>query len=180
MWLLAVGASLLLAACGNSPSTGVASLGGTTTTIAHSSKAGGPSTSSDFAGRLAFSQCVRRHGVPNFPDPNGQGKFVVSGSVGVSRAVIQAATRTCSQYLPTSGRGPATAQINQLQADQLRFARCMRVHGFIHFPDPIVAADGSVNFPIQSVGEIDPNSPTFQRTQRICQEATPNFKASSG
>lgn len=24
---------------------------------------------------LAFAKCIRKHGVPNFPDPNGQGEF---------------------------------------------------------------------------------------------------------
>jgi hypothetical protein len=29
---------------------------------------------------LAFSRCVRRHGISNFPDPNGQGTFNLAGT----------------------------------------------------------------------------------------------------
>lgn len=29
---------------------------------------------------LAFARCVRRHGITNFPDPNGQGQFDLSGT----------------------------------------------------------------------------------------------------
>jgi hypothetical protein len=29
---------------------------------------------------LAFSRCVRRHGISNFPDPNGQGQFDLTGT----------------------------------------------------------------------------------------------------
>jgi hypothetical protein len=48
---------------------------------------------------LAFAKCMRKHGVPNFPDPNGQGTFdpqklgLIKGS-----PALQSAGRTCQSY----------------------------------------------------------------------------------
>jgi hypothetical protein len=47
---------------------------------------------------LAFARCVRRHGVPNFPDPSNQGSFNLAGT-GINSHQLSltelAAARTC-------------------------------------------------------------------------------------
>ena len=61
---------------------------------------------------LQFSQCVRAHGVPNFPDPDSTGRIPDPASVGIDQGApkFQAATRpaastgprTCPRTLPTT------------------------------------------------------------------------------
>jgi hypothetical protein len=63
---------------------------------------------------LAFSQCVRNHGVPNFPDPNSQGGFNLAGT-GINGHQLTstelAAARAClaaahgEVHLPAQGSG---------------------------------------------------------------------------
>jgi hypothetical protein len=51
---------------------------------------------------LQFSQCVRNHGVPNFPDPDGSGRIPDPASVGIDQGSpqFQAANVACAQYRP--------------------------------------------------------------------------------
>ena len=51
-------------------------------------------------GLLAFARCMRKHGFPNFPDPNSQGDFSFSGTgINQSSAAVLAVGKTC---LPTA------------------------------------------------------------------------------
>ena len=53
---------------------------------------------------VAYSACVRSHGVPNYPDPGSDGNLP-KGSVqafGVSNSQHQAAQRACRHLLPNS------------------------------------------------------------------------------
>ena len=62
----------------------------------------------------AFAKCMRAHGVPNFPDPNGQGGQLGPGSgIDPTSAVFQAALNgPCLSLAPagwvSSGSGPVT------------------------------------------------------------------------
>jgi hypothetical protein len=79
--LIVVGASLLGSACGGPPSSGVASLGPrTTTTQASSSPAAGSNATSKYRAALPYVDCMRSHGVPNFPDPSSDGQINVDPS----------------------------------------------------------------------------------------------------
>ena len=85
--------ALLAAACTNSPSP--SGSGG-------ASKAG-KSASSPSA--LAYSHCMRSHGVPNFPRPPSGGG-VPKGSAqqfGVSSSQLRAAQTACQQLYPNNG-----------------------------------------------------------------------------
>ena len=63
---------------------------------------------------LAFAKCMRAHGVPNFPDPNGQGGELGPGSgINPSSQQFQAAVNgPCLSLAPagwvSSGSGPVT------------------------------------------------------------------------
>src|SRR5438874_8107207 len=64
------GAAFVVAGCGSSPaSVGVAQIATTTSSTTSSS----PAASSNSHGPAAYSKCMRSHGVPKFPDPDGQG-----------------------------------------------------------------------------------------------------------
>jgi hypothetical protein len=62
----------------------------------------------DAAQALQFSQCVRNHGVPNFPDPDGSGRIPDPASVGIDQGSpqFQAANVACAQdrppYIPSN------------------------------------------------------------------------------
>ncbi len=52
------------------------------------------------SGLLAFGRCMRRHGIPSFPDPTSEGDLNFAGTeIDKSSPVFLAAARTC---LPTA------------------------------------------------------------------------------
>ena len=160
--------SLLAAGCGGggggSPS--VASVASTTTAA---------STPTSQSGLLAFSQCMRSNGVPNFPDPQrfagGNVKLTIH-QLGSSSPHFDAAMTACNHLLPNGGGGSQqTAQQARTQlADELSFARCMRSHGVARFPDPTAQGHLSVEM-VQAQG-IDVHSPAVLRVVQACLPAS--------
>jgi hypothetical protein len=132
--------------------------------------------SADRGQALQFAQCMRAHGVPNFPDPTGghldlqvrqtPGSTNVNG-VEVNGPAFQAAMRTCHRYMPNGGqpRGPVPASA---RVAALQFARCMRSHGVPGFPDPQFQG-GGVTESFRAGSGPDPNSPAFKTAQQTCQ-----------
>jgi hypothetical protein len=51
---------------------------------------------------LHFSQCVRSHGVPNFPDPGSDGRIPDPATVGINQGSpkFEAANQACRKYRP--------------------------------------------------------------------------------
>ena len=51
---------------------------------------------------LQFSQCVRAHGVPDFPDPDSMGRIPDPASVGIDQGApkFEAANQACGKYRP--------------------------------------------------------------------------------
>jgi hypothetical protein len=51
---------------------------------------------------LQFSQCMRTHSVPNFPDPDGSGRIPDPATFGIDQGSPQfeAANQACAQYRP--------------------------------------------------------------------------------
>jgi hypothetical protein len=123
---------------------------------------------------------MRRHGVPNFPDPtgNGSGGLQIQASqragsgpslrvngVSVNAPAFQAAMQSCRSYLPNGGQPPALSA-SQRQA-MLAFAHCMRSHGLPGFPDPTF--NGSrVGIRFGPGSGINPDSPAFKSAQTAC------------
>lgn len=55
---------------------------------------------------LAFAKCIRQHGVPNFPDPNGQGEFDLSKLQSIKTSPnLHRAGQAC-QSLESNVKGP--------------------------------------------------------------------------
>src|SRR5271170_156098 len=67
---------------------------------------------------LAFSRCVRAHGISNFPDPNGQGQFDLAGT-GINKHSLTpaqlAAAHAClgaahgAVHIPQQGTGTSSS-----------------------------------------------------------------------
>jgi hypothetical protein len=133
--------AVLIAACGGS--------GGSPPTSAQSK---------NYQKALAFVQCMRTHGAPNFPDPTSQG--IVSDAQAKITPQILATYRQCQTLLPPGDLQLTEAQREQLTTQALKRAECMRAHGVLNFPDP--------GAPPLAPGSLDPNSPVFQAAARAC------------
>ena len=136
-------------------------------------RAGGSSAAggTPYQQALAYAQCMRSNGEPGFPDPNSQGLFQNFGPVDIHSAQYLSASKTCGHLLPTYQAG--TAQQRQTLSRQLRYAACIRSHGFPDFPDPIQMPNGNIEGagPGGDVGPghgIDPNSPQYQAAHQAC------------
>lgn len=119
-------------------------------------------SSSAQSGDVAFAQCVREHGVPDFPDPQN-GHFLIGGN-DQNNPNFQSAVQSCQHLLPggsaSNGGGSNNTQL-------LAFAHCMQTHGVPKFPDP--TANGGIGLP----QGVDPNSPSFQQAWHACQSKLP-------
>ncbi len=82
-----------------------------------------------------FAQCIRDHGVPNFPDPGPDGGFSDTNIKGLDRSALLKAMDACQDVAP-AGLGDATGKMSPDQAEKwTKFAGCMRDSG-IALPDP--------------------------------------------
>jgi hypothetical protein len=118
---------------------------------------------------VAFSQCLRAHGLPNFPDPNAQGQVTVNG-IDPSSTRFLDAQKACAKYAPNGGKPPTPAEQQRVLAHALKVSRCMRAHGITDFPDPTVQPGGEIGITIRAGpgSDLDPRSPVFQAAQRAC------------
>lgn len=145
--------ALLAAACSTSPSS----------TAAGGSPNAGDSSSSPSA--VAYSGCMRSHGVPGYPDPS-DGQLPKGGAqaFGVSSSVFSAAQSACHYLLPGAGSFQEQASqcelagdcppavVQQMLAIDRKFAQCMRSHGVPNWPDPTIGLQGSPEFRLSKVG----------------------------
>ena len=104
---------------------------------------------------------MRRHGVPNFPDPDQQGRFP-SFHTGTSKQISARADGVCRHLLPSGGTG-TPQQRAQKFVFALKVARCLRSHGYPTFPDPTTQGE-------RIPPEIDTESPQFQSTETNCEQ----------
>ena len=174
--LAVVALGFAAAACGGgSPSPGVASVGSNTTTTVQFTAPGAGSSTISYADRLKRAECMRAHGIPDFPDPNPNGGTLLRGGPGSDldpgNPRFQAAERTCQKLLPHGGK-PAPAEQTQANVQALEFSRCMRAHGIADFPDP-VQINGYPGFTFRPSGDLNATSPKFQAAQSACQKIMP-------
>jgi len=123
---------------------------------------------------LAFSQCMRAHGEPGFPDPQANGNLIIDGQKDhLNGALMPSANKACQHLLPKSA--PMTAaQQRQATAQALKFVACMRAHGIPNMPDPVVNATG-IQIRIGGPGAKGPppGSPVLRSAQQACQKLMP-------
>jgi hypothetical protein len=136
---------------------------------------------------VAYADCMRAHGVTNYPDPSSDS--VTGTDIDFGSATFQAARATCAKLSPMPPiKTHATAQqVRQALAS----AACIRAHGFPDFPDPIVTStlptpppgppsagggtpgtteySNGILFKIPS--SIDPSSSAFQAAAKACNSA---------
>jgi hypothetical protein len=92
-----------------------------------------------------YTDCMRSHGVPDYPAPDSSGQLpkITPSNVqqlGISLSRFNTAQTACGKFWPY--QAPTAAQARQELADYLKFARCMRTHGLPGFPDPAAESGG--------------------------------------
>ncbi len=173
------GVCVLAAGCGGGSSPpGVANLG-TTTTATASSVAPSGSKPNPVTSALAFSECMRTHGEPNFPEPVFHGHsasidITLASGVDPNSPQYAAANKACKHLLPNKGVPPKGSEGPTItpadQADYLKAAACMRSHGIPDFPDPTFQ-NNTVSF--NSRTPIDSNSPQYESALATCDKLIP-------
>ncbi len=117
-------------------------------------------------------QCARAHGMPNLPDPqidaNGQPHWPGGEPPAPTESVMRAC-RSIIDRLPAqpAGEGGDAANVQAL----IRFAGCIRDHGFPGFPDP--QPDGKFSASAFPPG-VKPGNPPFDAAMRACRQLNPD------
>jgi hypothetical protein len=163
--LAAVGCVVTLAACGSSKSSGTAAASG------------------QFSQGVKYSDCMRSHGVSNFPDPKSVGGglnfHIPDNSIDPYSPSFTAARSDCAKLLPGPRPG-AQHPTAQEVAQTLKISECMRRRGVSGFPDPtlkmpsnpgpgeysILEDNGGVVLAVPST--ISPGSPVFKQAAAAC------------
>ena len=159
--------ALISAGCGsNAPSeTGTASGSGTTSATASSADSGATKKTTDQDKAVKFAECIRAHGVADFPDPNPKGDFEYG--VSVSPAVWTKAVSACKALQP-----PGTLSAKRTPEERstaLKFAQCMRDNGVKDFPDPANGEPLIDTTKIPSLGDRSPRTdPVFAPAMDKC------------
>jgi len=168
MWIMGAAAVVAVTACGGGASAPrVASAAGAP------QRAQAPATATQLVHTAA--QCIRDHGVPNFPDPviDTHGNLQVDDQIlnSLPASLVQAVKQACTTQIDAAQAAVNTTQqaaTPQVIAQETRFAQCMRQHGWPNFPDP----DPHGGFSATAPGQVptSKSDPAFQ----ACRAALPS------
>jgi len=150
---IAAGSMLLAAACGGSSS----------------SASQQSSADAQAAAGLRYGNCMRAHGVTNFPESSSQGQPQTGGPINLSSPQFLAAQKACAKYGGAGGINTAPSVSPQIMQELLKYVTCMRAHGVPDMPDP--GSNGSLSLPVG--GDINPSSPQFKSAQQACLKLMP-------
>lgn len=176
LWAVAAVAVVLgVIVAGCSGGSTVPTAGSTTTTSAAAEGSGSAGTS-PLAQAVAYSQCIRSHGVPNFPDPvqtpSGGYGYRTKG-IDPNSAAFQSALQACKALpSPWNSRGQQLS-LAQQQA-WLNWAKCIRADGVPNFPDPTFSG-----VEVHDSGTAS-NSPQLQSAMEACKSQTPSVGGLGG
>ena len=137
---------------------------------------------------LRFARCMRTNGVPNLPDPPGNGSYgvksfaqlAIGGTISISGVPVSApafrsALEKCNRYLPQPP-APTISQLSTIRALMLGWAKCMRNHGLPHFGDPTITADGHRIMH----GQFNIGSPAYYAARHACDPELNQSMAAGG
>jgi hypothetical protein len=185
LWLLVALLVAAMSACergAESAGSGIPTAGGGTEAAAATSSvpAAGPVDPSDAA--LAYAQCVRDAGFPDWPDPDTDGRMRIRMGPGTgidqNDPRLHAAMTACQDLRPEGMGGSAGAPDPEAVERALAFAQCMRENGVPEFPDPdaeggIATGGGGRAIVGPGQGGIDRGDPRVQAAMRVCGESMP-------
>jgi hypothetical protein len=146
-------AAVALAACDCGSNAGSQRVAHVASSSANTSSS--PSSSASSHDPLAFSRCMRAHGVTDFPDSGGPIQASPGSDMDPNNPTYQAASQPRQSLLLTA----TLAQAAQAFANGLK-----RRHGITNFPDPHGGPGGRGGVDLRGRG-IDLNSTQFQAAQ---------------
>ncbi|MFZ0041931.1 MAG: hypothetical protein WAK93_11535 [Solirubrobacteraceae bacterium] len=128
-------------------------------------------TQNGLAALVAYSHCMRSHGVPNFPDPT-RGEGIPKDEIPLGSPQFLVASRVCTHLMPATGLGgqETIESTRSRVAALLTFARCMRTHGVASFPDP--TNQGQLTAQMVTAAGIDLHEPELLRAGLACVPVT--------
>jgi hypothetical protein len=132
-----------------------------------------------------FAQCMRDHGIEDFPDPevDSNGGMSIGGPGGggpdelspQEQEEMQAAQEACQSILDDAmpeGQELTPEEQAEMQDQALAMAQCMRDKGWEDFPDPEINEDGGMGIQLGPDSGLprpgDPNADQFQQDQEDC------------
>lgn len=136
-------------------------------------EAGRPASTeqSPLAQAQAYSQCMRDHGVANFPDPQltpgGDYGYRTTGIDGES-AAFQGALQACKD-LPSPWQSTGKQLSPGQQQAWLRWAKCIRANGVPDFADPTFSGEE-----VHITGGGSERSPQLQSAMNACKSQMPS------
>ena len=125
---------------------------------------------------VRFADCMRSHGVSNFPDPTTDPRaFKESLNPTTAHApAFQPALSACGHLLPRGGQQSQSPPPSQAQITaELAFARCLRSHGFRNFPDP--STTGEITHEMLANAGINIHQPAVVQAADACVGVTHGF-----
>ena len=154
----------------------VPTAGSRPTTTAAPTGGSGSSGASPLAEAVAYSQCIRSHGVPNFPDPvqtpaGGYGYRTVG--IDPNSASFQGALQAC-KALPSPWNSAGQQLSSAQQQAWLNWAQCIRAHGVPDFPDPTFSGSEVHDSGVGS------SSPQLQSAMDACTSQRPSVGGLGG
>jgi hypothetical protein len=133
-------------------------------------------TSSSFSAQeLAFSKCIRAHGVPSFPDPGatagpGEDSFLgiaIPASIDMQSPAAESAFTSCrgliASIISPHGKPSISASMKE---SLIAHAQCMRTHGVPAYQDPIFPPGGGIE--VFDAPGVNAQSPAYQHAQAAC------------
>lgn len=162
--------SAVLGGSASTTSTSTSSSNAATTSTSTTSAAS-PSPAEDLTSKLLkYAQCMRSHGVLDYPDPIAAGSAPHSNpdvrNFASNSPAFQTAAHACRNY-EVGQPSSSGAQTAELVAKLLKYVQCMRSHGVSNFPDP--TSTGGLTIP----NSIDENGPLFTRANNVCSNLLP-------
>lgn len=152
------------------------SAGGSRPTTAAPSGGLGSSGATPLAQAVAYSQCMRSHGVANFPDPvqtpSGGYGYRTAG-IDPNSAGFQGALQAC-KALPSPWNSTGEQLSPTQQQEWLDWARCIRTHGLPNFPDPTFSGSEVHDSGVGS------SSPRLQQAMDACKSQMPSVGGLGG
>ncbi len=111
---------------------------------------------------VAYAQCMRKNGFPDFPDPDAEGRILLRPRLDDRSApAFRAAHAACNDVAP---EGWASERPDpERRAKLLGFAQCVRDEGIAGFPDP--GSEGQFDFSTVA------DSPKLKSAMATCRQA---------
>jgi hypothetical protein len=149
---------LMVGACSDSPSGRKAGASGASS----STRADGKQNKA-----VAYVECLRKNGLPNFPEPGANGTIMIDPNSGLdaNSAEFKKAEAACRSFAP---KGRKLAPPPGGGPDPSKYVECMREKGVAKFPD----ADAHGMLDPESKG-IDTNTPAFKAAHKACLKFLP-------